>query len=321
MSDSDARTAFDSDVLVVGAGPAGLTAATYLRRFHRSCIVVDAGQSRARWIPESNNCPGFPHGVHGTDLLQRMRAQAEAFNPCFENGRVDGLRIDGDGFLVSAGPQRWRVRCVVLATGVADRLPAQDWVPEAIACGALRLCSVCDAFEASDQRIGVYGAPENIGSHAQFLRSYSERVTLLPTTSTDGVDLTGPRSAGIRVLAPGGALRFDGRRVSYLQPDGVEEAFDTVYPFLGADTCAALAASVGARLDDTGEIDVDRHQMTSVTGLYAIGDIVSGLNQISVAVGQAAVAAAGIHNALPFAPRGAQPKDVHGDNVDAVVSP
>jgi thioredoxin reductase (NADPH) len=321
MSDSDARTALDSDVLVVGAGPAGLTAATYLRRFHRSCIVVDAGQSRARWIPESNNCPGFPHGVHGTDLLQRMREQAEAFTPHFENGRVDGLRIEGDGFLVSAGPQHWRVRCVVLATGVVDRLPVHDWVPEAIACGALRLCSICDAFEASDQRIGVYGPAENIGSHAQFLRSYSDRVTLLPTTSTDGVDLTGPRSAGIRVLAPGGALRFDGRRVSYLQPEGTEETFDTVYPFLGMDTCAALAASVGARLNDTGEIDVDRRQMTSVAGLYAIGDIVSGLNQISVAVGQAAVAAACIHNTLPFAPRRAQPTDVDGEHVDAVINP
>ncbi len=303
MSDSDVRTAFDSDVLIVGAGPAGLTAATYLRRFHRSCIVVDAGQSRARWIPESNNCPGFPHGVHGTDLLRRMRAQAEGFDPHFENGRVDGLRIDGDGFLVSAGSHHWRVRCVVLATGVVDRLPAQDWVPEAIACGALRLCSVCDAFEASDQRIGVYGPAETIGGHARFLRSYSTQVTLLPTTSTDSVDLSELRSVGIDVRAHGGTLRFDGYRVSYVQPDGTEETFDTVYPFLGVDTCAALAASVGARLDDSGEIDVDRRQMTSVPGLYAIGDIVSGLNQISVAVGQAAVAAACIHNVLPFAPR------------------
>ncbi len=303
MSDSVARNAYDSDVLIVGAGPAGLTAATYLRRFHRSCIVVDAGQSRARWIPESNNCPGFPHGVHGTDLLQRMRAQAETFAPRFENGRVDRLRSEGEGFLVSAGAQHWRVRCVVLATGVVDRLPAQDWVPEAIACGALRLCSICDAFEASDQRIGVYGPADTIVGHARFLRSYSGHVALLPTTATEGVDLSELHGAGITVLATGGTLHFDGRRVSYVQPDGSEENFDTVYPFLGVDTCAALASSVGARLDDNGEIEVDPRQMTSVPGLYAIGDIVSGLNQISVAVGQAAVAAACIHNALPFVPR------------------
>ena len=61
------------DVVVIGGGPAGLTAATYLRRFLRSVVVLDAGDSRARYIPESHNCPGFPQGVAGTELLQRMR--------------------------------------------------------------------------------------------------------------------------------------------------------------------------------------------------------------------------------------------------------
>lgn len=66
------------DAIVVGGGPAGLTAATYLRRFHRNCLVVDGGDSRARRIPQSHNCPGFPYGVSGVDLLQRMRRQARA---------------------------------------------------------------------------------------------------------------------------------------------------------------------------------------------------------------------------------------------------
>jgi thioredoxin reductase (NADPH) len=67
------------DVLVVGAGPAGLTAATYLARFHRRFALVDAGKSRARWIPTSHNCPGFPHGIGGDALLDKLRAQAEGF--------------------------------------------------------------------------------------------------------------------------------------------------------------------------------------------------------------------------------------------------
>ena len=67
-------------IIVVGAGPAGLTAATYLARFHRRFAVVDAGESRARWIPASHNCPGFPHGIGGGDLLARLRKQAETFD-------------------------------------------------------------------------------------------------------------------------------------------------------------------------------------------------------------------------------------------------
>src|SRR4249919_2856652 len=67
------------DCLVIGAGPAGLTAATYFARFHRRFVVVDAGHSRARWIPTSHNCPGFPFGVAGPALLERLREQATTY--------------------------------------------------------------------------------------------------------------------------------------------------------------------------------------------------------------------------------------------------
>ena len=69
----------DPEVLVIGAGPAGLTAATYLARFRRRTLVIDAGQPRACWIPLSHNTPGFPAGVSGPDILTRMREQAEEY--------------------------------------------------------------------------------------------------------------------------------------------------------------------------------------------------------------------------------------------------
>src|SRR5690606_27376705 len=117
------------DAIVVGGGPAGLTAATYLGRFLRSCLVLDAGDSRAKWIPESNNCPGFPNGVAGVELLRRMKAQAMEFGAHFEVAEVTGIVRDGagEGFIVAAGARSWRARCVVLATGLADRLPDVPW--------------------------------------------------------------------------------------------------------------------------------------------------------------------------------------------------
>ena len=82
------------DCLVIGAGPAGLTAATYLARFHRRIALVDAGASRARWIPTSHNCPGFPSGVGGNELLARLRAQTETYGVQAVPARIDSLRLN-----------------------------------------------------------------------------------------------------------------------------------------------------------------------------------------------------------------------------------
>jgi thioredoxin reductase (NADPH) len=300
---TSADAALPVDVVVVGGGPAGLTAATYLRRFLRSCLVLDGGDSRAKWIPESNNCPGFPNGVAGVELLRRMKAQAVEFGACFESAQVGRIECRDDGFVLSDATRSWHARCVILATGLSDKLPGEPWVADAIACGALRLCSICDAYEARDSRIGVLGPGSDIGAHGLFLRAYSAQVWLLPTDDGDGgEEMQKAMDAGVQVLAPGGRLAFDGERCSYACSDGTVVGFDSVYPFMGSHTSAGIAAAAGAALSDSGEIIVDRHQMTGVPGLFAIGDVVSGLNQISVAVGQAAIAATRVHAMLPFAP-------------------
>ncbi|MEO6518732.1 MAG: NAD(P)/FAD-dependent oxidoreductase [Pseudoxanthomonas sp.] len=311
MTNSDDAAVLD--VAIVGGGPAGLTAATYLRRFHRSCVVFDDGDSRARWIPESNNCPGFPNGVSGVELLRRMRQQASEFDAQFEPVRVQSISRDGELFVLAAGTHQWRAHSVILASGLSDKLPVGDWVEEAVACHALRLCAICDAYEASDARIGVHGRLKDIASHGTFLRSFSSQVWLLPLDeSHDGADpaLRDALAAGVQLLPAGGTLGFDGQRCTWTIGDATV-AFDTVYPYLGCDTSAALAEALGAQLSETKELLVDRNQSTNVPGLYAIGDVVSGLNQISVAVGQAALAATHLHNQLPFAPRqpGATPID------------
>ncbi|TYT27054.1 NAD(P)/FAD-dependent oxidoreductase [Luteimonas viscosa] len=289
------------DVAIVGGGPAGLTAATYLRRFHRSCVVLDAGESRARWIPESNNCPGFPGGVSGTELLRLLREQAREFEVPVEPVRVERVARDRDGFVVQGGGRSWHARVVMIATGLRDRLPAA-WAEDALACGALRLCPICDAFEASDRRIGVYGPADSVGSHAGFLLAFSSSVFALPADGGDGGAAgEAARQAGVQWLGAG-ELQFDGRRCSYKAVDG-EVALDTVYSYLGFETSVPLD---GLDIERTrsGEIVVDRHQQTHVPGLYAIGDIVGGLNQIAVAVGQAAIAATHVHGELAPAARG-----------------
>ena len=289
------------DVLVVGAGPAGLTAATYLARFRRDLVVVDAGKSRARWIPTSHNCPGFPFGVGGNELLGKLREQAQQYGVTVQHGRVDTLQRDGDAFVATSGDRQWRARTVILACGVVDRLPEVDGIEAAIDAGTIRLCAICDGYEARDERIGVYGPVDEAVGHAVFLRTFSRSVAVVP------MDDTAPtaqceekaRNAGVRLHPRAQALRIqDGRCVADVG-EGLHATFDTLYPVLGSDARTRLALGLGARADDNAELIVDRSQQTSVDGLYACGDMVSALNQISVAVGHAAIAATAVHNRLP----------------------
>jgi len=285
------------DALIVGGGPAGLTAATYLRRYLRSCLVLDDGRSRARYIPESQNCPGFPHGISGIDLLARMREQALSFGTEFHEGRVSGIVKDGRDFVAMAGDREIRASAVLLAIGIRDRLPKVDWIEEAIQCGAVRLCAVCDAFEARDQVIGVYGPLDEIVTHAEFLRAYSSKIVLLPTAASLRPP-DGARLDGFAVLPAGGELSFDGEKCVY-RAGGKSHVLDTVYPFLGCEPADSLFGDLGLKATDTGELQVDRYLQTNVERVYAIGDVASGLNQISVAVGHAAVAATHLNRELP----------------------
>lgn len=301
MSPTDAADVL-LDCLVIGAGPAGLTAATYLARYRRKVTVIDGGRSRARWIPASHNCPGFPFGVAGNELLQRFRTQAEEFGVVIVSAQVDTLLRAGEDFVASVGGQRWRARQVILATGVVDRLPAIDDVEQAIASGALRLCAVCDGYEARDDAIGVLGAAEVALGHAEFLRTFSRRVTVLDSGTGEPVDEALRQRAGAGGVVLRGAparleLRDGGCQATFA--DGSSERFDTLYPVLGADAQSGLAQALDASVDDAGALQVDGCMQTSVDGLYAIGDVVSGLNQISVAVGHAALAATAVHRRLP----------------------
>ena len=292
------------DCLIVGAGPAGLTAAVYLARFRRTLLLADMGRSRARWIPVSRNTPGFPGGIDGDTLLGELLEQAARFGVVPTQGRVEGLVRECDGFVATVGKQRVEAATVILATGVVDGLPPIDGVEAAIKAGVVRLCPICDGFETDDRRVGVYGPPDSAAAHARFMRSFCCDVTAIATrggfTESTAAELD---ALGIARIADVEALVWDGdRRICVRRVGGDEAGFDAFYPVLGAAAQSQLALDLGAECSDAGELVVDAHQRTTVPGLYAIGDVVSALNQISVGVGQAAIAATAIHNGLPHRP-------------------
>jgi thioredoxin reductase (NADPH) len=299
------------DCLVVGGGPAGLTAAVYLARFRRRFLLVDAGASRAALIPITHNHPGFPDGIRGIDLLARQRAQAERYGAPLVNGTVTRLERDPQGVFTaelkesgdSDRTQQIIARMVLLATGVVDIEPELPNLENAIRRGYIRHCPICDGYEVIDQKIGVIGFGKGAIGEALFVRTYSEDVTLLTLgrrmalTRDDREQLD---AAGIRAIEePIAEVMIEGDKIAALRlHSGREHRFDTIYSALGARVRSDLARQLGAHHDEIGALRVDDHQRISVPGIWAAGDVVRSLNQLSVGMGQAAIATTDIHRQL-----------------------
>ena len=297
------------DALIIGGGPGGLTAAIYLRRFRRDVILVDKGNSRLGWIPVSHNYPGFVDGIHGQDLLDNLRGQLQRYGGEVTQGEIVRLTREDDVFV--AGYEgadalgEIRARKVLIATGVADAGMPMENFKEAVACGAIRLCPVCDGYDVLDQRVAVVTSNTNPVGHALFMRTFTSHVTLFERNGDALVDedtRCALREAGVAyVTSPlkGVSMTHDMKPVLHTD-DGEDHLFDVLYPLLGEAARSDLALGLGAETAECAKLVVDDGQQTTVPGLYAIGDVVRGLNQISVAVGQAAVAATRMHNAMPY---------------------
>lgn len=292
------------DCIIVGAGPAGLTAAIYLARYYLKIRLFDCGTSRASWIPTSHNHAGFPDGINGNKLLERMRDQAANYGALREPKRVTDLKRDGDLFLVCCGEEAFHARTVLLATGVVNNQPEgvdEQLHDEALSRGLLRYCPVCDGYEVTDKRVAVIGTGDHGTAEAQFIRTYTADVTLIsPQGDHDLDDECSAKldEAGIkRVAGPCGGYAIENGTLALDTAEG-RMAFDSVYPALGSVIRSGLAEKLDARLSDTGCILTDDHMETSLPGLFAAGDVVKGLDQISHAMGQAGVAATAIRNRL-----------------------
>ncbi|ASY73440.1 Thioredoxin reductase (plasmid) [Sinorhizobium fredii CCBAU 25509] len=291
------------DCIVVGGGPAGLTAAIYLARYHLSVVAFDDDTSRAATIPVSHNHAGFPDGISGIDLLARMRSQAQNYGATIARNKITGLRKRDGGFVATFDGGSIRARAVLLATGVANRRPAMQDAShnDAVARGLLRYCPICDGFEITDKRVGVIGTGSNAFREALFLRSYTSDLTLV---SAEGAHaLSDDESAQLSehgiVVDPGPitSIELEEDQITITMPSRSLH-FSSVYPALGSDIRSELAAAIGARLTSDGCVVVDSHQRATVPGLYAAGDVAIGLDQISHAMGQASVAATTIRNDL-----------------------
>jgi thioredoxin reductase (NADPH) len=130
---------------------------------------VDAGHSRALLIPRTNNFPGFPDGISGTELLERLHRQASRYEIEMVKDSVEAIELASDHIFATTSSMTIRTRKILLATGVIDIAPPASACRKGIAEGTVRFCPICDAYEIQGRRVAVLGPAQKAIKEACFL--------------------------------------------------------------------------------------------------------------------------------------------------------
>ncbi|MFB6196239.1 MAG: NAD(P)/FAD-dependent oxidoreductase [Haloplanus sp.] len=315
MTDSDTRADTDYDVAVVGGGPAGLTAALYTTRLGHDTIVVDRGGGRAAMMQDTHNVIGVTEDVSGVEFLQTAREQVEAYGATYHRGHVDDIERADGRFHLETADERFGAEQVVLATGFSDEKPDPPLPPTG---RGLHYCLHCDAYMFVDEPVYVMGHGDSAAYVAMIMLNFTDEVDLLtrgddPTWSeeTDRMLRAHPVDV-IHEDITGMNRGDDGWLESFEFEDGTVREYRGGFPMYGSDYNNGLAADLGCDLNDDGTVVVDDHGRTSVDGVYAVGDLVPGHNQIPVAMGQGAKAGIAIHMDLRAFPRSVEQIEQEG---------
>ncbi len=292
----------DRDLIIVGGGAAGLSAAQYGARANLSTLLIEemAPGGQALLIEGLENYPGLPAPVSGYEFAENMRAQAERFGAEFLSASVTAIRKEGKKFLIETSEGNFGAMAVILATGAKHRhlgAPGE----ERLGGRGVSYCATCDGPFFKGKRILVVGGGDAACDEAMFLAKLSDKVTMVHRKDR----FRAQRALAARVLAnPHITVRFETvvaeikgeTKVESVvlekvgSGERVEEAFDAVFIFVGSIPQTALVPE--AAKDEAGYLVTDERMATSVPGLFAAGDVrATPFRQVVTACADGAVAA------------------------------
>ncbi|MEW6056251.1 MAG: NAD(P)/FAD-dependent oxidoreductase [Bdellovibrionota bacterium] len=295
---------YDFDCAVIGGGPGGLVSALYLKRYLRSVVVVNSGIPRAMVIPKTRNLMGFPNGISGSQILSRLTRHLNKL-------KVDRLAGEAlvtrhrSGFKIKVGNQTPLIaRKVILATGIEDIHPDLDNLKDLRRRGLLRYCPVCDAYDYRNEPVTILARDDHGLQKAFFLSRYTRRLHIVVPAA---LAIAPQRMHELRKLR----VRLHRATLRSIEPSrikrGVWLCFEdrtpvfssVVYPMLGAVVRdSAFCELRQLRRSKEGFLIATTEQRLSIPGMFGVGDCVNLLAQLSVAAGQAAIAATTIQNDL-----------------------
>lgn len=293
----------DFDLVIIGGGPAGLTAGLYASRARLRTLLLEGhlpgGQVLITdWV---ENYPGFPEGVTGIDLVRGMMDQAGRFGLEMETARVDSLGVEGPVKTVTAGERQIRTRAVIIATGASPRrlgVPGED---QFFGKG-ISSCATCDGPFYKDRVVAAVGGGDTAVQESVFLTKFVSKVYLIHrrdrfraekilqerALSNDRIEVLWDTV----VTGVSGLTHVENIHIRNVKSgEGRTLRADAFFVWIGIHPNADFLGDALAR-DDQGFIRTDEHMATSVPGVFAAGDVrATPLRQIATAVGDGALAA------------------------------
>jgi thioredoxin reductase (NADPH) len=290
------------EVIVVGGGIAGLSAALYLGRAQRDTLVIDSGHSMAKWEPVVENYLGFPKGVGGEELLKNGCRQAKRYEVRFANDEIKTLALKKSVFVLKGKRKTYRTKRLLLATGIFHLPPEIPGVKECLG-HSMFFCKDCDGYRVRGKRIAIVGSNNEAVEYALGMLHYSACVIV----ATNGKKPRWSRQHA-RWLAQY-EIPVEQKRITDVEhrrrkiraldfSGGTCVKIDYLFTTRGDIFHTGLAERLGAKLDADGQIKVDQCMRTSVAGLYAAGCVTPANCQMIIAAGQGAAAAQAINRDL-----------------------
>ncbi|MEO5721325.1 MAG: NAD(P)/FAD-dependent oxidoreductase [Chthoniobacterales bacterium] len=290
------------EVIVIGGGIGGLSAAIYLGRAQRDTLVIDSGHSMARWEPDVQNYLGFADGVSGEALLAEGRKQAERYEVRFAEDKIESISFTADVFTLGGKQGSYRSKRLLLATGIFHLPPEIPGVKECLG-HSMFFCKDCDGYRVRGKRIAICGANNEAVEYALGILHYSPCVIIV--TNGETPRWSEQHAKWVEEYAipvhEGRILDVERRDRQILAlrfgPDDCVK-IDYIFTSRGDVFHTDLAEQLGAELDEDGQIKVDQCMRTTVPRLYAAGCVTPANCQMIIAAGQGAAAAQAINRDL-----------------------
>lgn len=272
------------DIIIIGKGPAGISAALYAVRAGMKTLVIGSGAGALEKAHLIENYYGLEKPLSGTEIQSRGENQLKTLGGELMNTEVTGIGF-GEAFVVETAAGEFPCKAVVIAVGKSHKSVKIPGIDEFEGKG-VSYCAVCDGFFFKGKVLGVLGDGNYAFNEAKHLAGFAKEITIF----TNGKPFTaqGENSFAVDTRSIDRLTGSD-KLTGIILKDGSAAALDGLFVAIGQASAADFAQKLGVEVIN-GNISVDADNMTNLPGIFAAGDCTGGLNQLSTAVGEGAVA-------------------------------